>query len=148
MSEKSFEILTGTIVLVIAVLFLTFTFRTTGLNNAGNVYNLDASFRSAEGINIGTEVRMAGVKIGSVSNLSLNRKTLRADANLQISNDIFIPNDSSAVISSESLLGGSFVEIIPGGSFDNFSAGELIEDTQGSISLINLLLKMFGGSKE
>lgn len=148
MSEKSFEILTGAIVLVITVLFLTFTFQTTGLDSARNVYNLDASFRSAEGINIGTEVRMAGVKIGSVSNLSLNGETLRADANLQISNDIFIPNDSSAVISSESLLGGSFVEIIPGGSFDNFSAGEVIEDTQGSISLINLLLKMFGGSKE
>ena len=148
MTEKSFEILMGAIVIVVAVLFLTFTFRTSGLDSVRNVYNLDASFRSAEGINIGTEVRMAGVKIGSVSNLSLNGKTLRADANLQISNDIFIPNDSSAVISSESLLGGSFVEIIPGGSFDNFSSGELIEDTQGSISLINLLLKMFGGSKE
>jgi phospholipid/cholesterol/gamma-HCH transport system substrate-binding protein len=148
MSEKNFEILTGTVVLIIAVLFLIFTFRVTGLDNTRDGYNLDASFRSAEGINIGTEVRMAGVKIGSVSDLSLNGNTLRADANLQISKDIFIPNDSSAVISSESLLGGSFVEIIPGGSLDNFSADELIEDTQGSISLINLLLKMFGGSKE
>jgi phospholipid/cholesterol/gamma-HCH transport system substrate-binding protein len=40
------------------------------------------------------------------------------------------------------------VEIVPGGSFDNYAAGEIIEDTQSSISLINLLLKMFGTSKE
>ena len=59
MSEKSFEILTGAIVLVITVLFLTFTFRTTGLDSARNVYNLDTSFRSAEGINIG--IRKLGV---------------------------------------------------------------------------------------
>ena len=91
---------------------------------------------------------MAGVKIGTVKSLSLNAETLQADVKLKIEKSILIPNDSSAVISSEGLLGGSFLEIVPGGSFDNYAAGEIIEDTQSSISLINLLLKMFGASKE
>ena len=148
MSEKNLEIITGTIVLLVAAGFLVFVIKVGGFSANNENYNLSTSFRSAEGIDIGTEVRMAGVKIGTVKSLSLNAETLQADVKLKIEKSILIPNDSSAVISSEGLLGGSFLEIVPGGSFDNYAAGEIIEDTQSSISLINLLLKMFGASKE
>ena len=148
MSEKNLEIITGTIVLIVAAGFLIFIIKVGGFSADNENYNLNTSFRSAEGIDTGTEVRMAGVKIGTVKSLSLNAETLQADVKLKIEKSILIPNDSSAVISSESLLGGSFLEIVPGGSFDNYAAGEIIEDTQSSISLINLLLKMFGASKE
>ena len=148
MSEKNLEIITGTIVLIVAAGFLVFIIKIGGFSADNENYNLNTSFRSAEGIDTGTEVRMAGVKIGTVKSLSLNAETLQADVKLKIEKSILIPNDSSAVISSEGLLGGSFLEIVPGGSFDNYAAGEIIEDTQSSISLINLLLKMFGTSKE
>ena len=148
MSEKNLEIITGTIVLIVAAGFLIFIIKVGGFSADNENYNLNTSFRSAEGIDTGTEVRMAGVKIGTVKSLSLNAETLQADVKLKIEKSILIPNDSSAVISSEGLLGGSFLEIVPGGSFDNYAAGEIIEDTQSSISLINLLLKMFGASKE
>ena len=148
MSEKNLEIITGTIVLIVAAGFLVFIIKVGGFSGDNENYNLNTSFRSAEGIDTGTEVRMAGVKIGTVKSLSLNAETLQADVKLKIEKSILIPNDSSAVISSEGLLGGSFLEIVPGGSFDNYAAGEIIEDTQSSISLINLLLKMFGASKE
>ena len=148
MSEKNLEIITGTIVLIVAAGFLVFIIKIGGFSADNENYNLNTSFRSAEGIHTGTEVRMAGVKIGTVKSLSLNAETLQADVKLKIEKSILIPNDSSAVISSEGLLGGSFLEIVPGGSFDNYAAGEIIEDTQSSISLINLLLKMFGASKE
>jgi phospholipid/cholesterol/gamma-HCH transport system substrate-binding protein len=148
MSEKNLEIITGTIVLIVAAGFLVFVIKVGGFSADNENYNLNTSFRSAEGIDTGTEVRMAGVKIGTVKSLSLNAETLQADVKLKIEKSILIPNDSSAVISSEGLLGGSFLEIVPGGSFDNYAAGEIIEDTQSSISLINLLLKMFGASKE
>ena len=148
MSEKNLEIITGTIVLIVAAGFLVFIIKVGGFSADNENYNLNTSFRSAEGIDTGTEVRMAGVKIGTVKSLSLNAETLQADVKLKIEKSILIPNDSSAVISSEGLLGGSFLEIVPGGSFDNYAAGEVIEDTQSSISLINLLLKMFGASKE
>ena len=148
MSEKNLEIITGTIVLIVAAGFLVFIIKIGGFSADNENYNLNTSFRSAEGIDTGTEVRMAGVKIGTVKSLSLNAETLQADVKLKIEKSILIPNDSSAVISSEGLLGGSFLEIVPGGSFDNYAAGEVIEDTQSSISLINLLLKVFGASKE
>ena len=49
------------------------------------------------------------------------------------------------MIASEGLLGGNFVEIVPGGALDNFEAGAEIEDTQGAVSLISLLLKFVTG---
>ena len=148
MSEKVIEIFVGTVVLMVALFFLAFALKVTNFNSGDDTYNLGASFRSADGTDVGTEVRMAGVKIGSVNSLDLNSTTLQADAEFLILTDIKIPDDSAAVISSEGLLGGSFVEIIPGGSFEDLVSGSRIQDTQSSVSLITLLLKLFSGSKE
>ena len=93
----------------------------------------------------GTDVRLAGVKIGQISDMTLNPDTFRADVTLSFADGIAIPNDSAVAIASEGILGGNFVEIIPGGSLDNFAPGEEIEDTQGAISLISLLLKFVTG---
>ncbi|MBW4968657.1 MCE family protein, partial [Pseudoalteromonas sp. CR1] len=79
-------------------------------------YALRASFRSVEGVTVGTDVRLAGVKIGTVTSLTLNPQTFYADAAVSIRRDVLLPDDSSILISAEGLLGGSFVEIQPGGS--------------------------------
>ena len=104
-------------------------------------YELSASFRSLEGVGIGTDVRLAGVKIGTVTNVTLNSDTYHANARFIVSDGIPVPDDSAIVISSEGLLGGNFVELIPGGSPFYLEAGEQIEDTQGAINLTSLLLK-------
>ena len=114
----------------------------------GGDYALAASFRSGEGITVGTDIRLAGVKVGTVSQMRLNEKTFRADTILSVKEGILIPDDSAAVISSEGLLGGNFVEIYPGGSLDNFSNGDEIEDTQGAVSLVSLLMKFVSGKQE
>ena len=62
--------------------------------------------------------------------------------------DIQIPEDSALVISSEGLLGGNYVEVIPGASFDYLASGDEILDTQGSVSLISLLMKFVSGGQE
>jgi len=111
-------------------------------------YELSASFRSAEGVSVGTDVRLAGVKIGTVTALALNAETFRADTVFNVDTEIEIPDDSAISISSEGLLGGSFVEVIPGGSPFNLDPGGEIEDTQSSVSLVNLLLKFVSGSSE
>ena len=59
-----------------------------------------------------------------------------------------VPDDSSVVISSEGLLGGNFVEVMPGGSPFNLEAGEEVLDTQGAVSLISLLVKFVAGGEE
>ena len=111
-------------------------------------YTLVASFRSAEGVSVGTDVRLAGVKIGSITGLTLNPQTFRADATLAIRSGVELPDDSSVLIASEGLLGGNYIELRPGGSTENLPAGAEIEDTQGSVSLIGLLMKFVGKSAE
>lgn len=91
-------------------------------------------------------MRLAGVKVGTVTNLALNPETYFADATFTVRDDIEIPDDSTALISSEGLLGGNFLELQPGGSLDALPPGGEIEDTQGAVGLISLLMKFVGGS--
>jgi len=141
MSENRLEIAVGGVVLALAVGFAVFLAQSTGLSGSSSSYPISASFRSAEGISVGTDIRLAGVKIGTISDLKLNSETYRAESILSVRNDVRIPDDSALAVSSEGLLGGSFIEVIPGASFDYLEAGDEIIDTQGSVSLIQLLLK-------
>lgn len=147
MTEKRSEIFVGAVVLAVAVGFLIYLLQATGLGVGGDRYNLTASFRSAEGISVGTEVRLAGVKVGSVSAVSLDAQTYRAITEISVDKDVLIPDDSAVIVAAEGLLGGNFVEIIPGGSPFNVEEGGEIVDTQGSVSLINLLLKFVAGGE-
>lgn len=148
MSENTTEVIVGGLVLAAAAGFLLYAGDATGLSPQGGGYPLSASFRSVEGVTVGTDVRLAGVKIGTVSGLELNPQTFRADAVFTIQDGVPLPADSAVVISSEGLLGGNFVEILPGGAFENLEPGAEIEDTQGAVSLISLLLKFVSGGGE
>ncbi|WP_172326982.1 outer membrane lipid asymmetry maintenance protein MlaD [Mangrovicoccus sp. HB161399] len=147
MSENVTEVAVGGAVLAVAAAFLFYALGSAGSIGSTAGYPLTASFRSAEGIGVGTDVRMAGVKIGSVTGMDLNAQTFRAEATVQINNGIELPDDSAIVISSEGLLGGNFVEVLPGGSAYNYKSGDEVLDTQGAVSLISLLMKFVGGGE-
>lgn len=141
------EVAAGAITVLVAAGFLAYATQVAGLTNSGtDSYELTASFRSADGVGPGSEVRLAGVKIGSVTALELNRETFRADLRVSVVSDVILPEDSSIAISSEGLLGGNFVEIIPGGSPFNLAAGDEFTDTQGALSLLGLLAKFVSSS--
>lgn len=147
MSEQTTEAIVGGVVLAVALGFVTYTGQATGIGGGSSGgYPLSASFRSLEGVSVGTDIRLAGVKIGSVTDIALNAETYRADTVLTVAGGVQIPDDSAVVVASEGLLGGNFIEIVPGGSPFYFSAGDEIEDTQGAVSLISLLLKFVSGS--
>lgn len=148
MSEHTTEVLTGAAVLAAAIGFVIYAGQVSGFSGATSTYPLQASFRSLEGVSVGTDVRLAGVKIGSVSGVVLNPETYRADTTVSLQQGVEIPDDSAIVIASEGLLGGNFVEIVPGGSPFFYAEGETIEDTQGAVSLISLLLKFVGNASE
>lgn len=145
MQENRTEVIVGAAVLAAAIGFGAYALQATGVGTGTQGYDLTASFRSAEGITTGTDVRLAGVKIGQVAAMDLNPDSFRADITLRFAESIAIPNDSAVAIASDGILGDNFVEIVPGGSLDNFAPGEEIEDTQGAISLISLLLKFVTG---
>ena len=146
MAENTGEVLVGAAVLAAAVGFVVFAAQGAGLTADPGAYELRASFRSVDGIRVGSDVRLAGVKVGAITSLALNPQTFFADATLSLPQGVILPDDSAILISSEGLLGGNFVEVVPGGSVENLAPGDEILDTQGSVSLVNLLMK-FVGSK-
>lgn len=147
MSENRGEVLAGLGVVLLAAGFLAYAGMGRGVG-AGDSYPLMASFRSADGISVGSDVRLAGVKVGTITKMSLNPTTFFADLEISLDPSVQLPTDSAVVISSEGLLGGNFVELIPGGALETLAAGEQIEDTQGSVSLITLLMKFVAGDEK
>ncbi len=143
------EVLTGAGVLAIAAGFLFYMSQVGGVGLApSGTSTYTASFRSAEGVGVGTDVRIAGVKVGSILGMELDKTTFRAETVMGIDDEVALPEDTAVVISSEGLLGGSFVELLPGGSVFNLEPGAEIEDTQSSVSIIELLLKFVSGDQE
>lgn len=148
MSENTSEVLVGAGVLAAAVAFVVYAGQVSEFSGASSGYPLSASFRSLEGVSVGSDVRLAGVKVGTVTEVTLNPETYRADTTVSVQSDIAIPDDSAIVISSEGLLGGNFVEIVPGGSPFFYASGDTITDTQGAVSLVSLLMKFVGSGAE
>jgi len=149
MAYRLWEILLGAVVLLVAVAFVTFALRTTGTALTQSPgYPLHATFRSAEGVRLGTEVRLAGVRIGTVSALSLDPASFRARLTILVDPALSLPADSTIQVASEGILGGTFVEILPGGDMANLAAGDSFQDTQSAISLVTLLLRAFTGSSD
>lgn len=147
MTYRVWEVVLGALVLVIALVFVAFAVRTTGTAlTESQGYDLHASFRSAEGVRPGTEVRLAGVKIGTVTALNLDPQSFRAEITVTVNRELELPADSSIQVASEGLLGGTFIEILPGGEFENLQPGDSFQDTQSAVSLVTLLLRAFTGS--
>ncbi|PWE30464.1 outer membrane lipid asymmetry maintenance protein MlaD [Maritimibacter sp. 55A14] len=148
MAENTTETIIGAAVITVAAGFLVFASQAAGVSTRSGSYPLTASFRSADGVSVGTDVRLAGVKIGTVTDLDLNPQTFRADATVSVLKGLEIPEDSAILVSQDGLLGGNYIEIVPGGSPFNLEPGGEIEDTQGSVSLVSLLMKFVSASSE
>ncbi|WP_210527678.1 outer membrane lipid asymmetry maintenance protein MlaD [Rubellimicrobium arenae] len=148
MRESPVEIVTGAAVVLIAGGFLLYSAQVTGYGGPSDGLELSASFRSIEGVSLGTDVRLAGVKIGTVTDMALDPETYRATTELTLDAQVPIPDDSSAVVASEGLLGGNYIEIVPGASLTTLADGGEIVDTQGAVSLLQLLLQYISGGND
>lgn len=140
MASSAAEALIGAVVLVAAGGFLAYAAQQSDFGPGTDRYELIAKFRKAEGVAIGTDVRVSGVKVGTVTAIDLDRTTFQAVTFLAVSGDLEIPEDSDAKVASEGLLGGSYIEITPGASEFMLKAGDEFQYTQGSVSLIDLFL--------
>lgn len=136
------ELWVGTAVLVVAAGFLAWSTGGGALRGQwSGGYELRAAFPNVDGIEVGTDVRVAGVKVGRVSAVELNPQTYFAEARLRLPERIALPSDSAALIQSDGLLGGAYIELQPGGAPDNLQPGDEIEDVQGAVSLLSLMMK-------
>ncbi len=147
MSENATETVIGAVVIAAAVFFLFFAAGIIGNRALEDSYQVHAEFRDVGSITRGTDVRIAGVKVGTVSDLALDQETYLAGVTLAIDDSVAIPDDSAVEIALDGLLGGNHVEIIPGASFDYLEDGDTIVDAQGAVNLITLLIRAFSSDE-
>ncbi|MDX5367647.1 MAG: outer membrane lipid asymmetry maintenance protein MlaD [Alphaproteobacteria bacterium] len=138
MQSNLVETLIGTLVVAVAAVFLFYGYSSSGMRSSSG-YQVNAAFSAVDGLANGADVRMSGIKIGTVVRQSLDPDTYQAVVTLDIASDVKLPDDSSAKITSEGLLGGSYISVTPGGSEDMLAGGGEIMFTQGSVDLMSLI---------
>jgi phospholipid/cholesterol/gamma-HCH transport system substrate-binding protein len=134
------ETLTGACVLLVAIAFLAYAVAHSG-RTTGSGYTLLAKFDHIDGLAMGADVRIAGVKVGSVTDEQIDPKNFLAMVSMTVRGDVKLPKDTGAAITSESLLGGKYISLSPGGDETDLKPGQTITVTQSSVSLEELLGK-------
>lgn len=146
-NNNYFEIIVGTFVLFCAAFFFFSSFKNSRVSNAVG-YNLIAKFDNIDGIENGSDVKISGVKVGTVVEQILDEQTFRAALKININNSVKLPSDSSAKIASEGLLGSKYLSINPGADEEILKDGDEISFTQSSVNFEDLLGKFIFGDKE
>lgn len=147
MSDSAAETVIGAVVLAVAGGFMLYAAQHSDFTTR-SAYEVTAVFRKAEGLTVGGDVRISGVKVGSIRDVGLDAQTFSANVRLAINQDVQIPDDSSAMVASDGLLGGAHVAIQPGGSEFMIEPGGEITITQGSVSLMDLIGRAVTGGGE
>jgi phospholipid/cholesterol/gamma-HCH transport system substrate-binding protein len=138
MQRNAIEPILGALVLVAAVAFLVFAYNKAGQRSFDG-YPLSARFSSVGGLETGGDVRIGGVKVGQVTGIAIDPQTYLAIVRLIVEPNIKLPVDSVASISTEGLLGGNYVGILPGDSDDMLKPGARITRTEAAVSLESLI---------
>jgi phospholipid/cholesterol/gamma-HCH transport system substrate-binding protein len=138
MQSNFVETLIGAIVVIIAGVFLFYGYTNSGMRSASG-YQVKAEFDRVDGLASGSDVRLSGIKIGTVVDQAIDPTNYKAIVTMNLASDVKVPDDSSAKITSEGLLGSNYIALTPGGSEEFLTQGGEISFTQGSIDLMSLI---------
>ena len=134
------ETIMGGFVLFIALFFLIFAYNRGSIGTVSG-YDVNANFDNISGISDGSDIRLNGIKVGTVSDVNLNSETYQATLTLSIDDKIKLPTDTVAEIATEGLLGGHYLSLVPGAEEEFLEDGSDIVYTQSPVDIIQLLSK-------
>jgi phospholipid/cholesterol/gamma-HCH transport system substrate-binding protein len=138
MKRSVVETVLGAIVLVVAIGFLVFSYSTANVGEVSG-YQVKANFSGIGGLKVGDEVQISGVKVGQVAKVELDPQTYLARVTMEVEPSVKLPEDTAAMISSQSLLGGKYMSLEPGGAEEPIPPGGEIQYTQAPQNLEQLL---------
>jgi phospholipid/cholesterol/gamma-HCH transport system substrate-binding protein len=139
------ETVMGAVVIVVAAMFLAFAYNSSGLRTVSG-YEVSARFDRVDGVTTGTDVRISGIKVGTVVDQRLDTERFLAIVRMSIDPRVKLPTDTVAEVASEGLLGGRYLALIPGGDAETIKPGGEIKFTQSPVDLVQMLGKfMFSG---
>lgn len=134
MRRNAVETVLGAVVLLVAGMFVYFAYNTAQVKTIDG-YNIKASFFKIGGLTTGSDVRINGIKVGTVTNARLDPETFDAVIEMSIKPDIKLPTDTIAAIGSEGIVGGKYVRITPGSAKETISDNGSISETKDFRSL-------------
>lgn len=140
MHRNIIETVMGGVVLLVALFFVVFAFTSAGSGTVSG-YEVTARFDNAAGLTPGTDVRLSGVKVGSVIEQKLDLESFSAVVVMTVQSDLKLPTDTSARVLPDGLLGSNFIELQPGGELENIADGGAIEYTQGAINIVDVAIR-------
>jgi len=129
MGRNLIETIMGAVVLAVAAFFLIFAYSHADLREVKG-YSVSAQFLSSGGIESGADVRVNGIKVGTVSSLTLDPQSFNAVVKMTIRPDIKLPVDTVASVSTEGLLGGKFLRLDPGRGTQTLAEGATLTRTK------------------
>jgi phospholipid/cholesterol/gamma-HCH transport system substrate-binding protein len=147
MGRNLIETLMGAVVLVVAGLFLAFAYSVTNVRTSGG-YELTARFDRIDGLVVGADVRISGIRVGSITDARLDPQDFAAVVRLTVIPTVRLPVDSTASVSNDGLLGGSFLALVPGGDERMIEPGGRVLYTQAPVNIVQLLGRIIFSAAE
>ena len=147
MGKNLIETLMGAVVIAVAAIFMLFAYSKADIG-AVDGYLVTAKFDRIDGLHNGGDVRMSGIKIGTVTNQSIDPETYLAIVRFSVDPSIKLPLDSAAEIVSDGLLGGKYLSLVPGAEEKMIKAGGEVKFTQSPLNLESLISKFMFSSPE
>ncbi len=139
--DRYFEAIIGVATILIASVFAFFVFtKTKGSLHSNEGYYLFAKFTDADGIDIGSQVKIAGYKVGEVEGIELDKNYLSV-LKIKIFNNVKIPSDSSVSVATSGFIGAKYLMVLPGSNDETFENGASFEYTQSAINVESLIKK-------
>ncbi len=143
MKRSTIETMMGAVVLAIAGMFVVFAYSSANLRGVAGTgaYEVIARFDRVAGLAVGGDVRVSGIKVGTIAAVSLDPKTYLAEVRIALRGDLRLPVDSIAEVATESLLGGHYMSLSPGADATMLKNGDVVKYTQSAVDLTQLLGK-------
>ncbi|MGC0371779.1 MAG: hypothetical protein DGJ47_000479 [Rickettsiaceae bacterium] len=142
MKQGIFETIVGMLVLVCAFAFFYYSYNVSGASNSSNTYTLKAEFDNIDGISNGSDVKISGIKVGTIKNVILEKDTYYAVLDLDIDKQVQIPKDSRASVSTHGIIGGRYIRITPGADDSMLQNNDKIIYTQSALNIEDLISKV------
>jgi phospholipid/cholesterol/gamma-HCH transport system substrate-binding protein len=138
MTRNLLETLLGAVVLIVAAGFLAFAYSSSQVKESGG-YELLARFDKIDGLERGSDVKISGIKVGTVLDQTLDPQTYRAEVRFSVRDNVRLPADTSAAVVSNGLLGGKYLALVPGGDIEMLEPGAEVTLTQSAVNLEDLI---------
>lgn len=129
MNKRPMETIMGIVVLVVAAFFVYFAYKVSDLQVVKG-YEVTARFLKVGGLNVGSDVRINGIKVGTVVAQKLDTENYDAEIVMSLASDIKLPKDSVAVIVGDGLIGDKFIKIEPGHDKEMLQNGDIITNVK------------------